>query len=235
MKMLQIIKKTRFAVMYPFVVFMFLEAKTTDTSLALGMIVVCLGELIRWWANGFVGHNKVNRTSAEDNQPKIGRLITAGPYRYVRHPLYLGTFLIVAGICVTASNIYFATVVLAVYLMVYQHKINQEDELLSDECSSEHADYKNAVPQWIPFKVPYSNPNGFWTWEGIKASKEWKTAIWLGVLFIVLYLRGEWYQEGEFFEYEMKPLLFLGLIVLLVSADLFMIFRKKRNLRPLTP
>lgn len=228
MKMLKVIKKTRFAIMYPFVVYMFLQARTTDASLIWGMTVVFVGELIRWWANGYVGHNKVNRTNQNDGQARIGRLITAGPYSYVRHPLYLGTFLIVTGICITAASIWFGMLVSFVYLWVYQQKINQEDSLLFDECDKEYTDYKNKVSQWIPYKVAYKHPKGIWMWQGIKESKEWKTILWLSVLFITLYLREEWYQEGEFYPVEFKHLFFLGLLFLLVAVDLFMVFKKKK-------
>lgn len=232
MKMLQLTKKARFAVAYPVVALMFVFAKTDEATLGWGGILVLIGEGIRLWANGYIGHKKVNRTRKNEGESPIGTMITAGPYAYVRHPLYLGTFFIVTGICVAAGRILFAALVLAVFVWIYQRKMNEEDRLLSDEIGAGHSDYMKAVPQWIPLRIPFKKPRGIWSWQGIRASKEWKTILWIGILFIAFYLREEFYQEHELFngaDEWPKHLFFVFALFALAATDLWMTLKAKRS------
>jgi len=108
--------------------------------------------------------------------------------------------------------------------------MNQEDELLQDEIGSEYASYKKSTAKWIPNFKRYNQSRGVWSWQGIRASKEWKTVIWIMILFVVLYLREEFYQEKEFFNeaYEIpKHLFFICMMLLLAGADAALAVRKK--------
>ena len=82
------LRKPRFLLVYLLAAWIFLVAYTTKLSLRVGIVFVLFGELMRLWANGYVGHRKVNWTNHEQGQPKIGHLVTAGPYALIRHPLY---------------------------------------------------------------------------------------------------------------------------------------------------
>ena len=53
------------------------------------MIVV--GEAVRLWAASHIG--PISRT----RDAGVGRLVTSGPYRFIRNPLYLGNTLMAAG------------------------------------------------------------------------------------------------------------------------------------------
>ncbi|HUT86260.1 MAG TPA: methyltransferase, partial [Elusimicrobiales bacterium] len=48
-----------------------------------GLVIISLGEAIRLWASGYLKKDK--------------ELAVTGPYRIVRHPLYVGSFLIALG------------------------------------------------------------------------------------------------------------------------------------------
>jgi len=230
MKMLQFTKKTRFVVVYPAVTLVFVFAKTSEATMLWGALLVLAGEGIRIWANGFIGHNKVNRTCKNEGEAPIGKLITAGPYAYVRHPLYLGTFIILLGVCLAAGKILFALLFPLVFCLVYNQKMNEEDRLLLDELGPEYDFYKKTVPKWIPRIGRYCKNHGIWSWQGIRASKEWKTVLWIIVLFIVLYFREEVYQEQEFFNetYEIpKHLFFLFMVLSLILVDVILALKKR--------
>ena len=190
--------KPRFVLFYPVVVWLFLSAHTTERQLRLGIVLGLLGLAVRLWANAFVGHVKVNATQKREGEAKIGRLVTGGPYAFVRHPLYFGSFLIGAGFCVIAGNPWLAAVALAFFLTVYRRKMADEERLLQDEIGTPYAVYQAAVPRWLPTGRHYPARDHQWNWQGIVASKEWKTVIWVIVLFNVFYLREEFLQEHEF-------------------------------------
>lgn len=236
MKIFQLTKKTRFVIAYPVIVLAFIFAHTTEKALFWGVLLALTGEGIRFWANGYIGHNKVNRTRKSQGETPMGHLITSGPYRFVRHPLYLGTFLITAGLCSAVGQWLFAAPVLMAFILVYRKKMGQEDALLLDEIGPEYIKYQSQTPGFLPRLKPVVPPNGLWSWQGIRASKEWKTLLWICVLFIVFYLREEFYQEGEFFteaDEIPKHLFFMAAAALFIAGDL--VINRKSNKYPTFP
>ncbi|MBI3996363.1 MAG: isoprenylcysteine carboxylmethyltransferase family protein [Candidatus Omnitrophica bacterium] len=190
-----ILRKPRFAFVYVLALLPVFAARTTDAGLHWGAIIVLIGELIRLWANGYVGHVKVNRTEQQRGDAKIGRLITAGPYAFVRHPLYFGTFLIGVGLCVIVGRWWFGLLALACFLVLYRRKMAEEEQRILNEWPHEYAAYRRHVSQWLPLRSRYADRTGQWSWQGIAASKEWKTVIWTAVVVIALYLRAQIVQE----------------------------------------
>ena len=208
--------KPRFLFVYPLAGLLFAFGHITERGLRLGIFVILLGETLRLWANGYVGHVKVNWTQKWRGDPKIGRLITAGPYAFVRHPLYLGTALIGAGFCIVGGSLWLAAAALAGFLLSYHAKMAEEERLLHWECDAAYERYHAAVPQMIPTFRRYPDRQGRWSWQGLSASKEWKTAIWLAVVVILFYFLEEGVQEhGRLFG--KHALLRVGLLVLAVA------------------
>jgi len=164
--------------------------------------------------------------------------VTAGPYAYVRHPLYLGTFLIGGGFCLIAGHLWVSAAALGLFLTIYRRKMAQEEALLRDEVGTPYIVYQAAVPRWLPTWQRYPNRQGRWSWPGIVASKEWKTLIWVVVVIIALYLREEIVQEREFFppgEWLKHALLLMtGLLLMLMDGTVELLTRRKRTLAPST-
>jgi len=232
-------RKLRFLLVYPLFVWLMGTAYTTERRLHLGIALIVLGECLRLWADGYVGHVKVNWTQKWRGDPKIGCLVTAGPYAFVRHPLYLGTFLIGAGFCFIAGNLWVSLAALGFFLVIYRRKMIQEELLLRDEVGTPYLAYQAAVPRWLPTCRRYANRQGQWSRQGIVCSKEWKTLFWVIVMIIILYFREEIVQEQEFFPPEewVKHVLLLAtaLILMLTDGVLELMSRRKRALAPSAP
>ena len=78
-------------------------SRPTRQTLLIGAIVAVLGEAIRIWAAGHL---------------EKGREVTSsGPYRFTRHPLYLGSTIIGAGLAIASASV-IAAVLVALYLAV---------------------------------------------------------------------------------------------------------------------
>ena len=235
MSLFEKLRKPRFLLVYPMVPLVFLMASTTERQLYLGITIVLLGECLRLWANGYVGHVKVNWTQKRRGEAKIGRLVTAGPYAFVRHPLYLGTFLIGTGFCVIVGSVWLGGLALAFFLTIYRRKMAQEEDLIREECGSAYDAYHAAIPRWLPTWRRYAAREGRWSWEGILASKELKTLAWAIVVLLLLYFRMEFVQEREAFlvKHWLKRVCLLGLLVILVLADgLFELMRWRSKRLP---
>ena len=143
-------RKARFIWVYPLAVWLFATASTSEPSLRLGAVVLWLGEALRLWANGYVGHVKVNRAQRGNPTAKTGRLITAGPYAFVRNPLYVGSFLIVMGFCIAMRSPVAALAAWVCFMLLYGEKTKREESLIQDEWGAEYTAYRAAVPRWIP-------------------------------------------------------------------------------------
>ncbi len=231
-------RKARFFWVYPLAVWLFVTADASEASLRLGALVACFGEALRLWANSYVGHRKVNATQQGGRDPKIGHLITAGPYAYVRNPLYVGTFIIGLGFCIAVRNIWVAVAGLLLLAFIYQGKVQEEEEVIQQEWGGEFDAYRQAVPRWFPtFRRP-AQRYGAWSWRGIAASKELKTVVWVTVGFLLLYFQNVWRQEHALFAGPERAthvaLLLLG--VALMASDLLFeglrLLRRSRKTHP---
>ena len=227
-----VFRKARFLFVYPLVVWLFLTARTSEASLRGGIVLALLGETLRLWANGYVGHRKVNSTEKQRNDPKIGRLMTGGPYAYVRNPLYVGSFLIGLGVCVAVRNVWVAVGALGGFALLYGRKTREEEALIREEVGAEYVAYEQAVGRWFPWHGRYAQRQGQWSWEGIRASKEVKTLIWVIVALLALYLREEGIQEHELFtphEWVKHMVFGLCLIGLVVTEGLMELVKRSRR------
>ncbi len=138
--------------------------RPSTLELALGFALTALGEPLRCWAAGYL--------------VKSRELITGGPYRHVRNPLYLGRLLIVCGVCVAATFPYHANLwalagALVVFFGYYMpRKERVEPERLLDHHGAEFARYREAVPSLIPSIRAYDRPVGRWTWASFARNGE---------------------------------------------------------------
>jgi protein-S-isoprenylcysteine O-methyltransferase Ste14 len=73
------------------------QARPTWPAWTAGLIVAVCGELLRTWA---AGHLEKSR-----------EVTTSGPYRFTRHPLYLGSTLIGIGVAVAAASLIVAAII----------------------------------------------------------------------------------------------------------------------------
>jgi protein-S-isoprenylcysteine O-methyltransferase Ste14 len=94
-------------------------ATPTLRSLAIGGTVALVGESIRLWASGHLEKSK--------------EVTSSGPYRYTRHPLYLGSSLIGVGIAVIANNPIVAGIVIAYLALTLTAAMRSEEAHLREK------------------------------------------------------------------------------------------------------
>ena len=103
-------------------------ARPTRESLLLGAIVAAAGEAIRIWA---AGHLEKSR-----------EVTTSGPYRFTRHPLYVGSAVITLGFVIASRSLWVALLA-AVYLaLTYTAAIRREEAFLTEQFGAAYPDYK---------------------------------------------------------------------------------------------
>ena len=139
-------------------------ARPTLQSFLIGGFLLVLGELVRLWAAGYLMKNQ--------------ELVVAGPYAYIRDPLYLGSLLIFTGLSVAALNWPLLIVVLLGFFGVYlPHKIKVETTRLEKLFGEPYVDYRNNVRSILPRLTPYRDTGDRWEFKQIFHNSEHATGL----------------------------------------------------------
>ncbi len=81
---------------------------------------------------------------------KDHQLITHGVYRFVRHPIYLGTIMVSIGVPVCVSSLYGLLIMLAL-VPLFLNRIRIEERMLTGEFGDAYRAYQNTTSKLIPF------------------------------------------------------------------------------------
>ena len=151
----------------------------TPLSVYVGFGLVALGESIRFWAAGHLF--------------KTLELITSGPYRFTRNPLYLGRLLIFTGVAVMAWLPYGVNLVVLVlgWAGFFGYYLPRKERVEPDRLRRTHGEpydrYFKAVPALFPTPIPYPAPSaGGWSSDRMLRNREqWMV---LGLLLISAFM-----------------------------------------------
>jgi protein-S-isoprenylcysteine O-methyltransferase Ste14 len=77
------------------------------------------------------------------------RLVTDGPFRYRRHPVYMGDVLILLGLAELTHNIWFAILAPVFALAVFRLAIVPEERHLEERFGQAYRDYKERTRRWF--------------------------------------------------------------------------------------
>lgn len=78
------------------------------------------------------------------------KLIRSGPYRYVRHPVYLSFFLLVLGSGLMLATWPWILAALVVFLCGTEIRVHVEDALLAGRFGQEFDQYRHSVSAYLP-------------------------------------------------------------------------------------
>ncbi|MGA2051724.1 MAG: isoprenylcysteine carboxylmethyltransferase family protein [Opitutales bacterium] len=118
----------------------------SDSLEILGLILCASGIAFAIWARNILGTNWSAQPTLKENH----ELITTGPYRYVRHPIYTGLLLAILG-TVIASGRTFDFIILA-YLLIDTHfKAKTEESLMLRQFPDAYPAYRNQTKAIIPY------------------------------------------------------------------------------------
>jgi protein-S-isoprenylcysteine O-methyltransferase Ste14 len=114
----------------------------------MGVILTVLGICVEFTTQLYLGRNYSTLLHIREEQS----LITTGPYRYVRHPMY--TALITTGIGMTllSANWYFGLPFI-VTIIVIIFRIKKEEEAMIEKFREEYIRYMKKTKRFIPFFI----------------------------------------------------------------------------------
>jgi len=92
----------------------------------------------------------LKRAFLGDVEPVTDRLITTGPYRFVRHPLYLGMFVATVGLAVAFQSLWGMLIALAVFMPAGLWRARLEEQALARRFGQEWEEYAAKVYFILP-------------------------------------------------------------------------------------
>jgi protein-S-isoprenylcysteine O-methyltransferase Ste14 len=105
-------------------------AHPTPRSLGIGLSVAAAGEAIRFWAAGHL---------------KKGREVTSsGPYRWVAHPLYVGSSVMGVGLAIACASVTAATMIVAYLVTTLTAAIKSEETFLRRAFGEQYELYRES-------------------------------------------------------------------------------------------
>jgi protein-S-isoprenylcysteine O-methyltransferase Ste14 len=140
----------------------------------LGVPFLLLGNGLRAWAAGYIHKDR--------------HLTTTGPYAFCRHPLYLGTFLSMVGICLLIGSWRAGVIFTLIFIAVYIPTIRQEETFMARAYGESYNEYKSKVPAFSP-KIRMAKAEDFrnWRWKRLLLNEEHLTWAALIIFFLLAF------------------------------------------------
>ena len=161
-------------------------ARPTAVGLCHGLAWALLGEMLRLWAIGYSG--EPTRGQVLD----APQLVTAGPYAYLRNPLYVGNLLNSLGVLMASFFPWDIPRIFGLWLGVvglYLFLGSHEEKFLCRLFGAEYEEYRRKVPAWWPNRRGYPKPNGhFCPRRSLRFERT--SLVWWCLIWLVLGVKG---------------------------------------------
>jgi protein-S-isoprenylcysteine O-methyltransferase Ste14 len=132
----------------------------SDLAAMTGLALVTAGLLLRALAAGALN--------------KRGGLSVGGPYRMLRNPLYVGSYLIMCGFCTIIGDIGNLVFVLGPLLILYLLKVEREEHSLAVQHGAAWVEYAHQTLRYLPGRL--ANPLSGWQAGLWRANREYRVA-----------------------------------------------------------
>lgn len=154
---------------------------------AFGFLWAFLGAITRLWAKGTIG-------------VRPAYLERFGPYRFVRHPMYLGTALEALGVLIACFNftwflsfVSLGCLLVGYFLFVYKEAALLEEEYLYRRYHDEWNSYARSVPAFFPKKEVLKSFSikelASFSWVRFEETREWRNFLAFLGIFMFLWLK----------------------------------------------
>jgi protein-S-isoprenylcysteine O-methyltransferase Ste14 len=105
------------------------------------------GLALRYWAARSLGSWFSRSVEACPDQT----LVSGGPYRFLRHPLYLGLFLLGVGLNGLMANPFGVTISVFILAIVLNLRMVEEERVLESTIGSRYRAWKSKRYRFVPF------------------------------------------------------------------------------------
>ncbi len=125
---------------------------TNGYFILAGTALLMLNLIIQFWSKGYLHQDE--------------EVTQSGPYRFVRHPFYLGNILLDSGIVIMSG--FWPLMLLAPiwWFAVYIPVMRGEEAHLRSLYGDQYDQYKARVPMLLPLRKPLPHNKGVFEWTG---------------------------------------------------------------------
>ncbi len=163
--------------------------------------VSLLGLLVRVYTIGHIAKNTSGRnTSAGQIADDLN---TKGIYSIVRHPLYVGNFIMWLGIAMLTANIWFVTAFVFMYWVYYERIMFAEEQFLRRKFGEPYINWSMKTPAFVPSFKNWEKPYyGFNMKKVLRQEKNGLVAVFLVVFLfqqVAVYLQSHAFEIRDKF------------------------------------
>ncbi len=166
------------------------------------LFISILGLLVRVVCIGYSDDNTSGRNTTEGQIAE--KLNRSGMYAMVRHPLYLGNFLMWLGIGLLSANTWFIIAFVFIYWVYYERIMMAEEEYIRDKFGVLYEVWASETPAFIPDFGKWTKPS--LSFSFIKVVRQEKAGILNLVLVFFIFKNApklflETYEASNFWTY----------------------------------
>jgi hypothetical protein len=170
-----------------------------------------MGEIIRIITVGFAARNTSGRNTAAGQI--ADNLNTTGLYSVVRHPLYVGNFLMWLGPVLLLRSAWFAVVFILIYWLYYERIMFAEEQYLRKKFGETYDKYSEKVSSFIPFTFNFIRPGLPFSARSV-LSREYNSFFNIFVIFALLDFCRNYFLTGKIFFTRIWICMFAGAAVI---------------------
>jgi len=157
------------------------------------LAVALLGELVRVKA---VGHSADNTSGRNTTEGQLADSInTTGLYSTLRHPLYLGNYLMWLGLAGLTQNVWFMVAFTGLYWIYYERIMYAEEEFLIGKFGEAYLQWARRTPAFIPKLSQWVKPKLSFSWPKV-IRQEKASVLNLFLVFAAFEAARSWYLTG---------------------------------------
>jgi protein-S-isoprenylcysteine O-methyltransferase Ste14 len=157
------------------------------------LLISIIGQIIRIITVGYTPANTSGRNTREQVADKINM---TGIYSVVRHPLYLGNFLIWLGLAMLTEDLWFIIAFIFLFWVYYERIMYAEEVFLQEKFGSPYEIWAEKTPAFIPSFKNYVRQDLDFSWKKI-LKKEKNGIAGIFVIFFIFNFTGHAIYEGR--------------------------------------
>lgn len=117
------------------------------TLFGIGISLILLGTALRWYAIWTLGSYFTRDVAVSADQ----KVVQSGPYRYIRHPAYSGTFTTMLGLGLALTNWASLIALLACVFAGHLYRMHVEEKALVQAIGQPYVEYMRHTRRFIPW------------------------------------------------------------------------------------
>lgn len=183
---------------------------TPEYYFAICFGVSFIGLIIRSLVIGYVPKN----TSGRNTKDQIANVLnTTGMYSIVRHPLYVGNFLMWLGIAMITAHLWFIFIFLLAYWLYYERIMYAEEAFLRDKFGVDYLNWASALPAFIPSFGRWKSPKEFFSFKNVLRREYTGLFNLVNIFFVFHYAHSVIKAENNFTILGNNEKLWLGILI----------------------